>query len=250
MPSIGTRATWHEGGTPAGMVVTPLPYPTRLATISKSFGGVPMFRALTILGLLTLTVLPACATAKGESHMSTTYDISRLKKIAVVDGNNPSFQPQVRQVLMDSFQYEFFKKGWNPVERSNIQAAIDEMGFQNSEFTSQTDRKQIGSILNVQAIVVVNIASAGDEISITTKMFDVETGEIIWMGTGDGDIKAGSSALLGVLGGVAVGAAIGDSAGGIAGGIAGAAMGTYLTPSEMENAKKVVTRVCEMIPLR
>jgi hypothetical protein len=213
-----------------------------------------MYRALTIIGLTILTVLPACATAKGESFMSPSYDLSKVQKIAVVDGNNPSFNPQVRQVLMDSFQYEFFKKGWRPVERSNIQQAIDEMGFQNSEFTSPTDRKQIGSILNVDAIVVVNIASAGDEISITTKMFDVATGETIWMGTGDGDVKSGTSALVGALGGAALGAAVGGSdhaAGGAAiGGIAGAAMGSALTPSEMTNAKKVVMRVCEMIPLR
>jgi hypothetical protein len=213
-----------------------------------------MFRVLTVLCLVALTVLPACATAKGESHLSSTYDLSRINKIAVVDGNNPSYKPEVRQVLMDSFQYEFFKKGWNPVERSNIQAAIDEMGFQNSEFTSQTDRLQIGSILNVSALVVVNIASAGDQISITSKMFDVETGEIIWMGTGDGDLKSGTSGLLGALGGAAVGAAIGGSnnrgVGAAVGGIAGAAAGSFMTPSEMENAKRVVTKVCEMIPLR
>lgn len=209
-----------------------------------------MFRILTIIGLATLTVLPACATAKGTSYINTNYDLGRVDRIAVVDGNNPSYRPEIRQSLIDSFQLQFLKRGWNPVDRSNIQQAIDEMDFQGSDITASTNVRKIGSILNVSAVVIINIGSVGNEISISAKMLDVETGEIIWQGEGDGDIKAGTSGLLGALGGAAIGAVIGDSEGAIAGAIGGAALGTFLTPSELENAKKVVAAVCEMIPQR
>lgn len=209
-----------------------------------------MFRILTIIGLAALTVLPACATATGESYTNPNYDLGRVDRIAIVDGNNPSFPPEIRQSLIDSFQLQFLKRGWNPVDRSNIQQALDEMDFQGSDITASTNVRKIGSIHNVSAIVIINIGTAGDEISISAKMLDVETGDIIWQGEGDGDIKAGTSGLLGALGGAAIGAVIGDSEGAIAGAIGGAALGTYLTPSEMENAKKVVAAVCEMIPQR
>jgi hypothetical protein len=217
----------------------------------------PMSRWTVALTLLALPSLVACASTKGESTWSKTYDVNRLHAIAIVDGNNPTFNVTTRQALVDTFQMEFFKRGWNVIERSNIEKALDEMDFQNKDITAEADRKKLGHILNVQALTVVNIAKAGDELALTVKMMDVETGELIWMGSGEGDVSQGMSTWAGALTGAAVGAVVGNNtgsgsagAGAVIGGVLGGTVGAAMTPSETENAKEVVRKVCEDIPLR
>lgn len=215
--------------------------------------------ALTLLSLASLGAgLGACASTKGESVFSKNYDLSKVHAIAVVDGNNPTFAVTTRQALVDTFQYEFMKRGWNVIERSNIEKAIDELDFQGKDITAPEGRKKLGSVLNVQALTVINIAKSGDDLSLTAKMMDVETGEVIWMGSGEGAVSTGLSAFTGALIGAGVGAVAGNNigsggnagAGAVIGGLAGAGAGAALTPAETENAKKVVMKVCEHIPLR
>ena len=217
-----------------------------------------MSRRTLVLGLaLALApALAACSSTKGEAYLKPGYDLSKLQRIAVVDGNNPTFNPTTRQALVDTFQLEFLKRGWNVVERTNIEKALDEMGFQNKDITAAEDRKQLGHVLNVQAITIVNVASTGDEVSLTAKMIEVDTGELIWMGSGEGSVNSGMSTFAGALTGIAVGAVagknMGDNAGvgAVAGGLAGGAIGAAMSPSEMENAKDLVKTVCEQVPVK
>ena len=174
-----------------------------------------------------------------------------------MDGNNPTFAVTTRQQLVDTFQFEFMKRGWNVIERSNIEKAMDEMDFENKDITAAADRKQLGHVLNVQALTVINIAKAGDDLSMTVKMMDVETGELIWQGSGEGAVNSGMSTWAGALTGAAVGAVVGNNtgsgsagAGAAIGGVLGGTAGYALSPSETENAKKLVSKVCEGIPVR
>lgn len=216
-----------------------------------------MSRWILAFALLALPGLVACSSVKVDSTWSKTYDVNKLHAIAIVDGNNPTFNVVTRQSLVDTFQMQFFKRGWNVIERSNIEKAIDEMDFQNKDITSPDDRKKLGHVLNVQAITVINIGKAGDDLSVTAKMMDVETGEIIWIGQGDGAVNSGWSTWTGALAGAAVGAVVGNnvgsgSAGGgaVIGGVLGGTAGAALSPSEVENAKKVVEEVCADVPIR
>ena len=209
-----------------------------------------------IVVLAAALAATGCSSTKADSHFSQTYDLSRVQRMAVVDGNNPTFKPETRQALTDAFQLEFFKKNWTVIERGNIQKAVDEMDFQNKDFTSQDERKQLGHILNVQALVVVNVQLAGDDIALSAKMFDVESGELIWQGTGQGSVNSGLSTAAGALLGVAAGAAIGHNAGGnagigaIAGGVAGGVAGRALSDSQVSNAKDMIHKICVDLPMR
>ena len=217
-----------------------------------------MSRWIAALTLFALPALCACASTKGESVLNKYYDLEKVHAIAIVDGNNPTFAVTTRQALVDTFQYEFMKRGWNVIERSNIEKAIDEMDFQNKDITADAGRKQLGHVLNVQALTVINIAKAGDDLSLTAKMIDVETGELIWQGSGEGAVSSTMSAITGALVGAGVGAVAGNNmgsggnagTGAAIGGVIGGVTGAALTPSETENAKKVVLKVCEHIPLR
>jgi outer membrane lipoprotein SlyB len=101
---------------------------------------------------------------------------------------------------------------------------------------------------------VVNLPQLGEQISMTAKMVEVETGSILWQGEGTGNMKSGAGSILGGLGGAVAGGVAGNAVGGYAtegavvGGIAGATAGYVLQPDEMEQAKKVVVEVCQGLP--
>jgi len=200
--------------------------------------------------------LGACATVQGQGFVKPGLDVSGIHRIAVVEGNTATFNSQVRQTLVDAMTMEFFRRGWVVVDRSNVQTAINELNFQNSDMASQDDRRSLGNFLNVDAIVIVNIAKSGEQLAITARMMDVETGKLLWMGSGEGAVNSTSSVLAGAILGTAVGAMAGHnmgdnaSVGAIAGGIAGGAIGRGMSPSQLQNAKRVVARVCETLPVR
>ena len=205
--------------------------------------------------LVASALVPACASVKGESFTKVGFDPLSVQRIAVVDGNNPTFKVETRQQLVDTIQFEFLKKGWAVVERANIQKAIDEVKFQNADLTTPEQRKQMGQILNVDALTFVNIGGSSDEMSVSIKMVDVESGDLLWMGTGDSDLNEGMSTIAGALVGATVGAVAGNQMGSSAigagvGGIAGGAIGAGLTPSALENAKDLVKEICTDIPPR
>jgi len=209
--------------------------------------------------LLTAAIVPACATAKGESFTKVGFDPLTVQRLAVVDGNNPTFKVDLRQQLVDAIMYEFFKKGWDVVERANIQKALDEVKFQNGDVTTPDQRQKMSEILNVQALAFVNIAGTPDEMSITIKMVEPQSGDVLWMGTGSSDLNKGMSAITGAILGAGLGAVAGNSMSGsgnaagmgaVIGGVAGGAIGAGLTPSAMENAKDLVKAICANIPKR
>lgn len=213
-----------------------------------------MLRPCHALILAMLPALAACSTTSGESVVNRNYDLGRVQRIAIVDGGTTTYRLETRQALIDSFQMEFMRHGWSVIERVNLERALEEIEFQNKDITSQEGRKAIGSVLNVQALTIINIGQSGDDLSLTAKMVDIETGELIWSATGEGSVNSGLSTTAGVLGGAIIGAAIGHNSGdnagvgAVVGGIAGGAMGNSLAPSQMVNAKKVVRLICDTLP--
>jgi TolB-like protein len=209
-----------------------------------------------IVVLLAALAATGCSSTKADGVLNKNYDLSKVQRIAVVDGNNPTFKPETRQALVDSFQTQFMKKNWSVIDRSSIQKAVDELDFQNKDFTSPDERKQLGHILNVQGLVVVNVQTTGDDIALTAKLLDVESGEIIWSAQGEGNVNSGFSTAAGALLGVAAGAAIGHNAGGnagigaVAGGVGGGLAGRALSDSQVENARAMIQKVCETLPTR
>lgn len=199
---------------------------------------------------LLLLFATSCASTKGESFVRPGFDFQAIDNIAVVSGETTTFATQTRQALLDTFQFEFLKRGWPVVERADIQTAVDEIEFQNSDFTSPIDRAQIGNITNVDALVVVNSRMDGGDISITAKMIDPQTGEIFWAGQGDGSVNSGLSTLAGAVVGAAAGAAVDEGTGTTVGTVIGGVVGHSLAPNDLENAKDLVREIMVSLPNR
>ncbi len=210
------------------------------------------------LALLVAVVLyvGGCATGKGESYARANYDFTQLDKVAVVDVSGAVVGDAAKNQIADFFVMELLKKGFAPVERAQVQALLKEQEFQASEITSAEAAAKAGRILNVPAVLVVNIPNYADDFSITAKMVDVEDGSILWLGTGSGRVGKNLAMFFGAAAGAGAGAAVagGESGdrvlGGIAGGVLGAAAGSALTPQQADQLQKVVKDMCTTLPAR
>ena len=101
-------------------------------------------------------------------------------------------------------------------------------------------------------------AQNGEDISITAKMLDVQTGTLLWAGEGTGSLKSGlatlGGAVVGATGGILLGSAIGNTNGAIIGGVAGAlgggVAGSALEQNLAQLMRSVIEKTCRGLPQR
>jgi hypothetical protein len=205
-----------------------------------------------IVCFLVSVFLSGCTS--GEGYFRQDYDYSNVQKVAVVDVIGPVGGEAARNQIADFFAMELLKKGYSPIERAQVHVLLKEQEFQASAITSSEDAAQAGRILNVPAVLIVNIPKFGEDIQMTAKLVDVEDGSILWMSSGKG--KGGK--FLGTLIGATAGAIVGYAAtgeddqvlGAVVGGVAGGAAGNLLTPDEAEKMQEIIRKVCETLPSR
>ena len=205
----------------------------------------------TITSIILLFIF-SCST--GESFVKQGYDFGRVDKVAVVSVEGDVEGEAAKNQIADFFGMELLKKGYNPVERQQVQKVLTEQQFQATDLTTEQGAVQAGRILNVQTILVVNMPNFGENMSMTAKMIDAQDGSVLWMGSGSGRTGKGLTTLAGALAGATGGAAIAghDTSdkviGGVAGGVAGGIIGEALTPQKAEQAQKVIKKMCESLP--
>ncbi len=203
--------------------------------------------------LLAVVVLLAAGCASGRGYISRDYDFQKARRVAVVKvtGEVPSEAARVQ--LMDYFNMELLRKGFTPVERSQIEEVLSEQDFQRGDVTRPENAAEVGRVLNVDTVVILNVPTFDEEISMTAKMVDVEDGNIVWMGEGSGSTGRTMATITGGLLGAGAGVwAGGDSTGKVIGGVVGGALGGYagrtLSPQEASTARKVIGNMCDDLP--
>jgi len=206
---------------------------------------------------VTLVVVVAgCAT--GSSFVNPTYDLRQIDRTAVSEVTGANNNEAAQNEVADLFAMELMKRGFNPIERTQVQALLNEQDFQKSELTSAMDVAAMGRILNVDAIMVVNVSELGEQISLTAKMIEVETGTLLWMGEGTGRAGTGFGRTMGAVTGGVIGGAVGHQAksgigtaiGAGVGALAGHQAGKVLEPTQKKALRKVVGKVAESMPTR
>ena len=151
-----------------------------------------MIRQICFTLSVTALLISGCAASKGESFVRTGYDFGKIDKVAVVKVSGAVRGEAVKDQITDFFNMELLKRGFNAIERSQIKTLLQEQKFQASEVTTSTGAARAGQILNVPAIMLVNIPKYKDEMSMTAKMIDVQDGSILWAGSGFGRTGKGS----------------------------------------------------------
>jgi len=213
-------------------------------------------RIVCICTLLAALIVGGCATGKGESYIRADYDFSKVTKVAIVEVSGAVRGDAVKNQISDFFAMELLKKGYTPVERAQVQTLLKEQKFQESDVTSDQDAAKAGKILNVPAVMLVNIPTYKEEMNMTTKIIDVQDGSVLWIGSGSGSTGRTLSTIAGAAGGAAVGAVLGGGdtrdrvAGGVIGGVLGGVAGHALSPQQAEQVQKIIKKVCESLPSR
>lgn len=206
-----------------------------------------------VLGLLAT----ACASVSGSGDYNRHYNFSSIERTAVVSvegiGRDEVAQAQVAAMTNQAL----LGKGYSPIERNQIRKVIEEQELSRSQVTSSAGAAEVGRILNVDTVVLVNIPKYGEEMSMSMQMIDVEDGAILWSASGSADEGAGgkAGAILGAIAGGAAGAAAGDSGGAVLGGAAagagaGGLAGEGMTPERQEQSAALIEKLTETLPDR
>lgn len=205
--------------------------------------------------VLTAIAVYVGGCTKGESYQRAEFDFSKLNKVAVVDVIGDVGGEAARNQIADFWSMELLKKGYAPVERSQIQSLLKEQNFQKSGVTPEEDAVKAGQILNVPTVMIINIPQFGENMSMTAKMLDAQDGSILWLGSGTGGQHKWGGTIIGAILGAVAGAVVGHQsgeavAGGAIGGVVGGVAGNLLSPQEATAAQKLVKKVGENIPSR
>ena len=213
-------------------------------------------RTLCVCTLLSVLVAGGCASQKGESYARAGFNFATLEKVAILDVSGAVRGDAAKNQIGDFFAMELIKRGYTPVERSEVQKLLKEQEFQASDITSDAGAAQAGEILNVPAVMLVNIPTYKEEMNMTAKIINVQDGGILWVGSASGSTGKTLSTILGAAAGAAAGVAVagGDSsdrvAGGIIGGVLGGVAGNALSPQQAEQVQKLIKKLCEEMPAR
>ena len=197
---------------------------------------------------VALLLIGGCASS-GESFVMAGFDFGRLDKVAIVEVSGAVQGDAAKNQIGDFFAMELLKKGYSPVERTQVQTLLKEQKFQAGDITSDEGVARAGQILNVPAVLLVNIPTYSDEMNMTAKMIDVEDGSILWIGSGSGRTGKTLSTIFGAAAGAAAGATVaGDDRsdkvlGGVVGGVLGGVAGRALSPQQAEQVQKIIKKV-------
>lgn len=209
------------------------------------------YRIFSYIGLCVVLLFAAgCAT--GESTVSPAFHDLEPEKIALVDVSGDISGEAPKNQVEDFFVAEMLKKGYRVIERNRVNKILNEQDFQKSDRTTDSEKAQIGKILNVPAVVTLDANVEGEKVSVTGKMIDTNTAEILWVGTGGGGsgetIATAGGAVIGALTGSQVGGGSGRVIGGVAGGVLGGAAGKSLSPQTAKVVKNAISNMVAELP--
>jgi len=151
-------------------------------------------RTITAVALLT-TLMLVGGCASDESYVKAGFDFSALDKIAVIDVRGDINTDAAKNQIADLFEAELIKKGYSPMERTRAQTLLKEQQSQTLDLAAPRDAARVGLILDVPAVLVIDVPELGEEMTITAKMIDTETGGILWMADDSGGIGAKMAAI-------------------------------------------------------
>ena len=99
--------------------------------------------------------------------------------IAVMDFNGNNISDGEVRALTDRLRAELFKtKHFKVIEREMMQEVLKEQGFQQSGCTTDKCMVRIGRLVGVEKIIGGSISKVGNVYSVSSRIVNVETGEI------------------------------------------------------------------------
>ncbi len=194
--------------------------------------------------IIAILFIGGCSSGRAESYSRAGYNFSMLDSVAVVAVEGALQSEAARNQIAEYFEMELLKKGYAPKEWTNISAALEEQEVQASDLNTDVGIVEAGEIINVSAILIVNVPRFGDEIAMTAKLVDIQDeATILWIGSGTIKIK-------GLFDFGSLWGAGRREENELFGGMMGNVTTYGLSPKEAEKAQRLIRRMCKTLPSR
>ena len=203
--------------------------------------------------LTVLWVLSGCGTSPtGKSYVRIGYNFSKLDLVAIVNVVGDVESETVKRQIADMFTSQLLSKGYAPVEYQYTQRQLRDKNFIADDLSPGASAIEAGQVLNVPAVMLIEVPLLEDEISITAKILDVDNGSAIWVGNGTKSIRQYITSI--------DDSSFGDISGNIfpefdqqASGTENSQKGSEkpqlpLTVAEAKQVEKVIVEICRSLP--
>ncbi len=124
--------------------------------------------------VLLFFLAPVLPSAQDQTHVA----LLNLEPAGVSEKESATLTERLRSELVNSGAFKL-------IERAKMDEILQEQGLQQSGCTTDECAVEIGRLLNVQNIVPGSVGKVGNLYTVTLRMIDVETGEILLSVTED-----------------------------------------------------------------
>ncbi|MHC4363362.1 MAG: hypothetical protein ACYSTZ_11080 [Planctomycetota bacterium] len=185
-----------------------------------------------------------------ESSLQSNYDFTGVDKVAIVAVEGALTSEPAKDQIADFFSMELLEKGYAPIGRAQVRAQLNEQEADAQNLTTIEKAVDVGLILDVPAVLVVQIPHFGEEISMTATMISVEDRSTLWIASEQGRGAKGGSDMFGFskrrrsddsLLGNPMGPPMGPPMS------AGPSL-LPLTQEEAKNAQAIIKKMCKSLP--
>jgi len=137
-----------------------------------------------VILLASLVLEGGCSPA--QEYVRAGFDFARIDRVAVVGVHGDIENPTVANQIAEYFAAELREKGYVPLGLSDARKQLASQRFSQDEFARPGGAVRAGLILDVPAVLTVEVPNAGEQMSISAKLINVETGGVLWMGSATG----------------------------------------------------------------
>lgn len=197
--------------------------------------------------LLVAVLLVGGCVSSQESSSRIGYDFADVDKVAIVAVEGAIASEAAKDQIADFFSIELLEKGYAPVGRTQVKAQLQEQEADWESLSTTETAVQVGLILDVPAVLAINIPHFAEKISVTAQMINVEDGSTLWLASGSGQGRRSLSNVFGFSGkSKSDDQLMGDIMPGPS--PLGGPPNIPLSPDEAEKAQAIIKRMCRSLP--
>ncbi len=138
-----------------------------------------------LIYILTITLFCVTGCLSRTSSYQTNFDFSQIDKIAILSVDGQVQSEEAKGQISNLFVIELLNKGYAPIPLAQCEAKLRSIAESNSP--AQNDYEKIGEILEVPALLLVDIPVLDNDIFISAQLINSKNGSVLWMNQSSGD---------------------------------------------------------------
>jgi len=143
-------------------------------------------KMLNYLLLLALVMgLVGCSsyyTTPANSYLRVGYDLSQVDQVGMMSVFGAVQSGVIRKQIEDAFTAQILQKGYAPVVSEFLTSQLVQIQFDGADMPPEVFAIEAGRALDYATMLIINVPNFSDEISVTARLLDVESGTVIWIG--------------------------------------------------------------------